>query len=64
MTLVAVVWGGKAGSRKQRQMGFCSKDPWTDKQGEGQGTQRPQHWLPLGKRAGIAPRALTFKKQI
>lgn len=49
MTLVAVVWGGKAGSRKQRQMGFCSKDPRTDKQGEGQGTQRPQHWPPLGR---------------
>lgn len=30
MTLVAVVWGGKAGSRKQTQMGFCSKDPQTD----------------------------------
>lgn len=30
MTLVAVVWGGKDGFRKQTQMGFCSKDPQTD----------------------------------
>lgn len=27
MTLVAVVWGGKDGFRKQTQTGFCSKDP-------------------------------------
>lgn len=28
--MVAVVWGGKDGFRKQTQMGFCSKDPQTD----------------------------------
>lgn len=33
MTLVAVVWGGKDGFRKQTQKGFCSKDPQTDSEG-------------------------------
>lgn len=42
MTLVAVVWGGKAGFRKQTQMGFCSKDPQTDSGVRGTGTEEKQ----------------------
>lgn len=35
MTLVAVVWGGKDGFRKQTQMGLCSKDPQMESRAEG-----------------------------
>lgn len=45
MTLVAVVWGGKAGSRKQTQMGFCLKDPETDSRVRGR--------VPIGHRASL-----------
>lgn len=37
--MVAVVWGGKDGFRKQTQMGFCSKDPQTDSWVRAVGTQ-------------------------